>query len=233
MNNEKSLKERMVRSTDYNRIVEVRAAQHKEDEKDDEMIIEGRAVVYDEDTLLFSFQDPFADEEETIEVHEIIDRHALDETDTKDCFLKFNHSDEVLPLARTKNGSLELRNEEDGLYIRAKLPNTQQARDLYTLVKEGIIDKMSFAFTIDEERCEQEEDKDNHLTRYTYTVLKIRKLYDVAAVNLPAYESTDLYARRHGDVETLREKVESDRAEKRLADKKQEALDFIKSHSSN
>lgn len=225
----KDIKERMVRSTDYNRIVEVRAAQHREDESEDEMIIEGRAVVYDEDTLLFSL--PIG--RDTIEVHEKIDRHALDETDTKDCFLKFNHSDEVLPLARTKNGSLELRNEEDGLYIRAKLPNTQQARDLYTLVKEGIIDKMSFAFTIDKERCEEEEDKENHIVRYYYTVLKIRKLYDVAAVNLPAYDSTDLYARRHGDVEALREKVEADRAEKRLAEAKNEALEFIKSHSSN
>lgn len=225
----KDIKERMVRSTDYNRLIEVRAAQHKEDETDDEMIIEGRAVVYDEDTLLFSL--PF--DGETIEVHEVIDRHALDETDTKDCFLKFNHSDEVLPLARTKNGSLELRNEEDGLYIRAKLPNTQQARDLYTLVKEGIIDKMSFAFTIDEERCEEEEDKENKVTRYTYTVLKIRKLYDVAAVNLPAYESTELYARRHGDVETLREKVEAERAARSLQAKKDEALEFIKNHSSN
>lgn len=225
----KPIIERMIKNTDYNRIVEVRAAQHKEEDKDEDMIIEGRAVVYDEDTLLFSL--PF--DGETVEVHEIIDRHALDETDTKDCFLKFNHSDEVLPLARTKNGSLELRNEEDGLYIRAKLPDTQQARDLYTLVKEGIIDKMSFAFTIDEETCEEEEDEENKVVRYTYRVMKIRKLYDVAAVNLPAYDSTELYARRHGDVEALREKVEAERAKKSLERAKAEALEFIKNSSSN
>ena len=50
----KPIIERMIKNTDYNRIVEVRAAQHKEEDKDEDMIIEGRAVVYDEDTLLFS-----------------------------------------------------------------------------------------------------------------------------------------------------------------------------------
>lgn len=37
-------------------------------------------------------------------VFEIIDRNALAGADVKDVFLKYNHSEDVMVMARTKNG---------------------------------------------------------------------------------------------------------------------------------
>ena len=59
--------------------------------------------------------------------------------------------------------------------------------ELYEEIKGGYIDRMSFCFTIKEESYNQEE----HLWR----VLKVDKLYDVSAVDIPAYDTTSISAR--------------------------------------
>jgi len=173
----------------------VRAADPDAD--DNKMIIEGKAVVFDEPTVLFKSGDT--------EYKEIIASGSFDDTDMSQAFMKFNHSDQVMPMARYKNGTLEIDVRDDGVYIRAELADTQSGRDLYTLVKRGDIDKMSFAFTIREESY----DYDTH----TWTVKKVDRLYDVAAVNVPAYDQTELYARRFGEVEATRQAtVEAEKA---------------------
>ncbi|MCU7522510.1 MAG: HK97 family phage prohead protease [Ignavibacteria bacterium] len=182
----------MFRHNDYRRLMEVRALD-PDAANPDEMILEGRAIVYDTKTKLFSYGG--------VDYYEIIEKGALDEADTKDAFFKYNHSDTVMVMARTKNGTLQLDNSSDGVKIKAKLANITAAKDLYTLVKRGDIDKMSFAFTIREESYDEKE--------HTWKVRKIDKLFDVAAVAMPAYEDTSLYARRLGDVETRREQVEA------------------------
>jgi hypothetical protein len=186
------------RRVDYIReIVNIRAVDLSDDNQD--MIIEGQAIVFNQETVLFKYNG--------VEYKEIIDGHAVDEADTRECFLKFNHDDNMV-VARVKQGSLELEIREDGLFIKAKLSNTTAGRDLYELVRSGIIDKMSFAFSIGEESFNE----DTH----TWTVRKIKKLYDVAAVAHPAYEQTDLYARRFEDAEAIRlQEVESSDAQKR------------------
>ena len=55
------------------------------------------------------------------------------------------------------------------------------------MVKEGLLDKCSFAFTIDEE----EYDKKQHLR----TITKIGKLYDEDLVDFPFYNDTMVEAR--------------------------------------
>jgi HK97 family phage prohead protease len=89
-----------------------------------------------------------------------------------------------------------LTKDADGLLVRAKLFDIQQARDLYTLIKAGAIDKMSFAFTIREESFDRE-------TR-TWHVRKIDKVFDVAAVDQPAYDATSISARKVLDLERER-----------------------------
>ena len=189
---------------DYIRLAAVKILTRNADDNqnNNEMIIEGKAVCFDEPTVLWR--------EDDIEYKEIIARGAFDECDTSDCFLKYNHSDSVMACARVKNGTLQIDIREDGVYIVARLANTTVGRDLYELVKRGDIDKMSFAFTIREESY----DRDAH----TWTVRKINKLYDVAAVTVPAYENTSLYARRHADVEALR--VKEVEASKRAVEQK-------------
>jgi HK97 family phage prohead protease len=146
-----------------------------------------------------------------VEYKEIIEDSAFENTDFNDAFLKYNHSDDIMAMARYKNGTLEIDVRSDGVYIKAELADTTAGRDLYTLVKRGDIDKMSFAFTIEEESFNESES--------TWTVHKIDKLYDVAAVTVPAYENTDLYARRFDEVEAHRrqEAEASELARKRRA----------------
>lgn len=103
-----------------------------------------------------------------------------------------------MAMARVKNGTLQLEIRDEGLFIRAELADTTAGRDLFTLIKRGDIDKMSFAFSIENEEFDEEQ--------YMFRVKSISKLWDVAAVNVPAYGGTNIYARRLEDVEALRAK---------------------------
>ncbi len=67
-------------------------------------------------------------------------------TEMPDVRLLINH--EGLPLARTKNGTLNLIEDDRGLRFDAELADTQEARDIYTLVERGDVDQMSFAFRV-------------------------------------------------------------------------------------
>lgn len=174
---------------DYKHIVELRAKQ--ENDKTEKLIVEGKAIAYDSETILFKDGDT--------EYKEIIKKGAFTEANLKDAFFKYNHNDNVMVMARYKNKTLQFDEREDGVYIKAELANTTAGRDLYELIKRGDIDKMSFAFSIKEETYNQE-------TR-TWTINKIDKIYDVAAVPMPAYEDTEIYARRLEDVETLKAKA--------------------------
>jgi HK97 family phage prohead protease len=152
-----------------------------------EMIVRGRPVVYGQRTMLFKIGG--------VEYYEVIERGALDEADIRDVVFRYNHSSDMFVMARTRGGSLKLIRNDEGLDIEAKLFNIQQARDLYELIKEGAVDKMSFAFTIREESFDKE-------TR-TWHVRKIDKLFDVAAVDQPAYEATSISARYADQIQAL------------------------------
>lgn len=172
------------------RLAEVRAL---EDNENKEMIIEGYAVIFNQVTDLGWCK-------------EIIDRNAFNGADMKDCVLKYNHNDGVLILARTRNKSLELSIDDHGLKVRAKLIDTTQNRDIYKMIKAGLLDKMSFAFVVAERKWDYETD--------TRTVLRISKLYDVSVVDVPAYDNTEIYARSKEEYEKEKEEYQKTKAEK-------------------
>jgi len=107
-------------------------------------------------------------------------------TETPDVRLLINH--EGLPLARTKNGTLRLKEDEAGLYMDADLPDTQAARDLYTLVERGDVDQMSFAFRVIRQKWNEGR------TERTLTELSLAD-GDVSVVTYPAYPTTTVEAR--------------------------------------
>ena len=156
------------------RMVEMRAVES------DEMIVEGYASVFDSVTDLGYYK-------------EVIDRNAFDNADMSDIVMKYNHEDSVLPLARTRGGTLQFEVDDHGLKIRARLVDTTVNRDIYTLIKEGILSKMSFAFTVKEEQYDYETD--------TRRILAFDKIFDVSVVDVPAYETTEIYARSKEDYE--------------------------------
>lgn len=151
----------------------------------EKMIVEGYAVRFDEPAVMW--------EHDGIEYKEVIASGALDSADMSDVPFKYNHSNESMIMARTRNKTLELRTDDNGLFVYAELADTTTGRDLYTLIKRGDIDKMSFAFTVEEESY----NRDTH----TRTITKIKKLYDVAAVDVPAYDSTSISARSFFELE--------------------------------
>ena len=106
--------------------------------------------------------------------------------ETPDVRLLANH--EGLPMARTKNGTMRLYEDETGLYFEAELANTQEARDLYTLVARGDVDQMSFAFRVI--RQKYNEDRSERLL----TEVSLAD-GDVSIVTYPAYTATSVEAR--------------------------------------
>lgn len=127
---------------------------------------------------------------------EVIDRHALDDTDLRDVKFLVNHDTDQLPLARSRNNNanstMQLSVQEDGLHIQVSLDTegNERARELYSAVSRGDIDGMSFMFTVDEDSWE-DLDSDHPIRRIT----KIGRIYEVSAVTFPAYEQTSISAR--------------------------------------
>ena len=107
-------------------------------------------------------------------------------TETPDVRLLINH--EGLPLARSKNGTLTLTEDERGLYFEAELADTTEARDIYKLVERGDVDQMSFAFRV----IRQKWSEDRSLRVLTEVSLADG---DVSVVTYPAYPTTKVEAR--------------------------------------
>ena len=114
-----------------------------------------------------------------------------------------------LILARTKNKSLTLSVDNIGLKVRAELIDTHSNEDVYKMVRSGLLDKMSFAFTVKKQSWDRSGDIP------VRRIESIDRLYDVSVVDLPAYEGTSIYSRSLDLVETeLRALEEADRDEK-------------------
>lgn len=141
--------------------------------EDGKMIVEGYAVVFDSPA--------------THGYTEIIDRNAFNGADMKDVILKYNHDDSHLLLARTRNQSLQLTIDNKGLYIKAELIDTTSNIDVYKCVQSRLLDKMSFAFTVEKD----EYDYDNDTRR----ILQFDKIFDVSIVDVPFYDTTEVSAR--------------------------------------
>lgn len=170
------------------RAFELRAA-------DGEMTVEGYAAIFESPAVLYSC--------DGVDYREVIDRKAFSGAQMADVVMNYNHQGK--PVARTKNGTLQLRVDSTGLQIRADLSGTEEGRRLYEEIRGGYIDKMSFAFTVSEDSY----DRDTHTRR----ILGIQRLYDVAAVDLPAYDATNISARSYFSAEAEK----ADRAEVRAA----------------
>ena len=139
--------------------------------------VEGCAVVFNASTDLGWFT-------------EEIDSRAFDNTDMSNVYLLFNH-DENNVLAGTLNNSLKMSINETGLFQSSEIINTSLGEDVLKLVKNGLINKMSFAFSIREggEEWVEINGKEHRIIR------DIDKLYDVSLVTYPAYAQTSAYAR--------------------------------------
>ena len=167
-----------------------------EDTEAAKMIIEGYPIVFDEETYIDMGFDGW---------YEKVDRNAFANADMSDVALKYNHNDNKLILARTRNGSLTLTIDDHGVFMHAELIDTTEATDVYKMVKSGLLTEGSFAFTVTDDTETVDENKAVHRT-----ITGIGKLFDVAICPNGAYgDLTEIYARSYD----LLESKKKDKAE--------------------
>ena len=144
--------------------------------------VEGYATTFDAPYLLYEFEDG-------TKIYERIDAHALDGADMGDVIMQYDHAGRVF--ARQSNRTLILVPDHKGLLVAADLGRTDLARGLYQDIEAGMINKMSWGFAV----AEESYDRQTH----TRTILKIKKVYDVSAVSIPANSDTEISARAFAD----------------------------------
>lgn len=171
----------------------------KNEEDKEELVLEGVPCVFDNETVLYKGSD--------WELREKISADAFNEADTNDVIFNYNHGGRVY--ARTRNNSLKIETKKDGLHMRATLmPEDEGHQQLARDIKSGLIDKMSFAFTVKENNYLENDD-------FTLrTITKIDRLFDVSAVDIPAYDATQISARRTFDAVSEKRELEKAKLEK-------------------
>lgn len=102
----------------------------------------------------------------------------------------YNHNDDFI-LGRTAAGTLELKEDNRGLWGRIKLNrNDTDAMNVYERIKRGDITGCSFGFNIAEEETEYRDDGTIH-----WTIKKVDPLFEISPTIFPAYEATSVSAR--------------------------------------
>lgn len=191
--------------------MEIRAFNFEVRAQEDEehgTFVEGTPIVYDSWTNMGWYD-------------EMIDRGALADTDLRDVRFLVNHNTDMIPLARSRNNNenstMQMSiDDEVGMKIRVNLDteNNAEAKALYSAIERGDISGMSFMFTVDGDRWEDETSE--HPKRH---IERISKVFEVSAVTFPAYEATNISARGLADVlDNAKASLESVRAEKRAVE---------------
>lgn len=165
---------------------------------DGEYIVEGYATTFDDPYVLYEF--------DGVSYSERIARSALDGADISDVIMQYDHEGRVY--ARQSNGTLQITPDDHGIKIHADLSSTEGSRALYDDIKAGLITRMSWAFTV----AEDAYDRDTH----TRTIQRIKKVYDVSAVSIPANPNTEIAARDYFSAKIEAEKLRRARQIKKI-----------------
>lgn len=122
-------------------------------------------------------------------VYELIERTAFNGCDMLDIIMQYNHEGKVF--ARQSNNTLLVDIDNKGLFCAADLSKSEAAKEMYEEINCGLVTKMSWGFLPGE----------YHFDRQTNTIVhtKIKKIFDVSAVSIPANGNTEIYARAFAD----------------------------------
>ncbi|HUT87826.1 MAG TPA: HK97 family phage prohead protease, partial [Candidatus Heimdallarchaeota archaeon] len=141
---------------------------------DGAMIIEGYPIVYETYADLWGFR-------------EIIRKGAATEALKRSDELVLWDHESSQPMARRGAGTLEVTENDHGVFIRADVSKTKWGRDGYEAIAAGVINRMSFAFSVEKDKWTIEDDEDEERVE-TREVLSFDQLYDYSPVSYPAYE---------------------------------------------
>ncbi len=141
----------------------------------------------DSDDLIFTgyasvFNSPYSVADSRGVYNEIVNQGAFTKTLSERDDVKFLINHDGIPLARTKSGTLELREDEHGLFVKAKLDESNpRVAEISSALKRGDLSEMSFGF-----HAIKDEFSDSGETR----TLKELRLLDVSVVTWPANPAT-------------------------------------------
>lgn len=169
---------------------------------EEDYIVEGYATTWDDPYVMY--------EANGVKYYEQIKRNALQGADKSDILFLYNHEGKVL--ARQKNGTLDVTEDDIGIKVRADLSTTSASREMYEEIKNGLVDQMSWAFTVSED----EYDRKTH----TRSILGVKKVFDVSAVSVPANPSTTISARDYFGGVAEMEQLELTERKKKLLELK-------------
>ena len=162
----------------YFPIQEMRAIE----EDDGKLIIEGYPIVYEVYAPIWGFR-------------EIIRRGAATEAlKTSDEMVLWDHESSQ-PMARRSNGTLEVKEDDRGVFIHADVSKTIWGRNGYEAIKNKVIDKMSFAFDVDPDGEKWRIDEVEGVRIETREIVQFAQIYDYSPVSYPAYKQTIVDAR--------------------------------------
>lgn len=180
----------------------------KEKKIDSKFYVEGLATTF-EPYELYEF--------DGVKYYEQIDRNAFTGADLSDVIMQYDHEGRVL--ARQSNGTLKLETTDDGLFMCADLSKSSASKDMYEDIASGLVTKMSWAFTV----AEDEFDRDTR----TRVIKRVKKVYDVSAVSLPANNDTEINARSYFDGEIEIEKQEMLEQKRRILQLKLKTMEVL------
>lgn len=192
------------------RSLELRVSEQGEEKN---YVVDGYATTFDEPYELYR--------DGKYIVMEKVDRHAFDDTYMDDVIFQYDHSGMVY--ARTRNKTLRLEENDHGLKVTADLGSTEASRGVWDAIDKGLIDRMSFSFTVTGDSYEEEEQENGDII-LTRTIKKIGRLYDVSAVSFPANEGTSISARTKELCDGEIAKFEAERLHEQEIKEKREAL---------
>lgn len=155
--------------------------------------VEGYATTFDDPYILWQepdWTDERGNSQKGWTYVEVMHEGCMEGADMSDVIFLYDHEGRVY--ARNRNETLYLEPQLHGLYIAADLSRTTLACEMYEDIKAGMVDRMSWAFTVAEE--DVEDDLENRTT--TFHIRRIKKVFDVSAVSRPADPNTEISARR-------------------------------------
>lgn len=181
--------------------------------------VEIRAVTKQQRHLLQGYAIVFSSPSGNMGFIETVDKNALDNVDLSNVFALYNHDFNNVLGKQGKNLSLAI--DEKGLFFSLELLPSDE--HIFELVQQGIINKMSFSFNVESDEWQDD----------TRKITKIKQLQEISLVAIPAYQGTDITAKRglnnmadttpatpdlQAQLESLKAEIESLKADKDSAD---------------
>lgn len=181
--------------------------------------VEGYASTFNDPYKLYTTYDG-------VDVYEVIDPDAFRDADMSDVIYLYDHEGRVF--ARMSNGTLIVEPQLHGLFVAADLGSTSSSRSVYEDIAAGLITRMSWSFDPDWDSIEEIYEEDEH--KFTSIIHRVRKVYDVSCVSLPADPNTEISARScfDGAIERIAaERLQSALAANKAAELRRKRMELV------